>query len=177
MCSRSLEGIYKISNYGKIYTSLKSPLYPNGGIMKPSYNTHGYQQINLLSINHNKICCKISRLVLLHFNFIPNCYLYEVDHIDGNKNNNTLWNLEWVTPQENIHRAIKNELRTLSCTTNDGILLTDKQAKDLYEKSFSGIPYKILAEEYNVSINYIIGLRNGSIRPYIKNTFYSRRHI
>lgn len=172
-----IENAYYISNYGKIYTTIKSPKYPNGGIMKPSYNAHGYQQINLLSKDHRKIGCKIARLVLLHFNFIPYSYLYEVDHIDGNKDNNTIWNLEWVTPQENVHRAIKNELRPLSCNANQSTLLSDEEARDLYNKSYSGIPYEILANEYNVSIDYILGLRNGSIRPYIKNTFYNRRHI
>ena len=76
-----------------------------------------------------------------------------------------------------MHRAIKNELRPLSCNKDQGILLSDEEARDLYNKSYSGIPYEILANEYNVSIDYILGLRNGSIRPYIKSTFYNRRHI
>lgn len=146
--------------------------------MSPSINAKGYHQINLLSKDHKKIGCKIARLVLLHFRFIPNSYLYEVDHIDGNKNNNTVWNLEWVTPQENTHRAIINGLRPILCNdTQMTRILSDKEAQELYLKSNQNIPYKILADEYNVSIEYIIGLNKGTIRPYIKGAFYNRRHI
>ncbi len=39
--------------------------------------------------------------------YLPNHDLFknQVDHLDGNIFNNHLWNLEWVTPEENIRRA------------------------------------------------------------------------
>lgn len=128
------EGMYEISTYGRVFTHIKSPLYPNGGIMAPSVNAHGYLQLNLLSVDGRKICCKISRLVMLHFKFIPGCYIYEVDHKNGDKMNNRIWNLEWVTPQENVHRAINNGLRPISCTSDSTILLSNNQAYKLYER-------------------------------------------
>lgn len=45
------------------------------------------------------------RLVAL--TYLPNHDLFknQVDHLDGNIFNNNLWNLEWVTPEENYRRA------------------------------------------------------------------------
>lgn len=165
-----LYGAYWISNHGRVYTSLRSPNYPNGGIMSPSCNQHGYLQINLKSSNGKIICCKISRLVMLHFAYVEGCIYYEVDHLDGNKKNNKIWNLEWVTPQENVHRAINNNLRPLSCSVNDGILLSDNDARLLYEEALRSNDYDILSKRYKVSVKYIRGLLSGSIRPYIKRS-------
>ena len=171
-----LPDAYQISNYGRVYTNIKSPLYPNGGIMVHSINAHGYHQINLMSVDHKKIGCKIARLVLLHFNFVAGCQYFEVDHKNGDKDDNSIWNLEWVTPQENVHRAIKNNLRPLSCNVESGTLLTDDQAVELFNRSFTE-SYSDLASEYKVSEQYVANLHDGIIRPYIRGQYYSRRHI
>lgn len=166
-----LEDTYFISNYGRIYTKLKSPSYPNGGIMKPSINNKGYHQINLRGIYGQKICIKISRIVMLHFAFIPFCQYFEVDHVDGNKSNNKIWNLEWVTPQENTHRAILNSQRTLCPSPNiNSRLLTDKEARDLFYDSFVlYLDPLYLSNKYNVSVQYVYYISTGVIRPYLRN--------
>lgn len=165
---------YWISNLGRVYTNLKSPNYPNGGIMVHSINQRGYHQINLKSVDGKKIGIKISRLVMLHFKFIPGCHKMEVDHLDGDKDNNVLWNFEWVNGQENIHRAIKNGLRPISCTVgyygenHNYILLTDQEARNLFREHVQfGISKEELSAKYNVSYQYIEYLSKGVIRPYI----------
>ena len=173
--------LYKISNYGRVYSYVKSPCYPNGGIMIPSKNEKGYHQINLGTIpdynKRNKVCCKVARLVMLHFRFVENCYLYEVDHLDGNKDNNTIWNLEWVTPQENTHRAIINGQRSI-CTHNNcnTVLLTDEQAYQLFAEAdrIDPIYYEGLSKKYGVTVQYIDSLVRGYVRPYIANMYYSK---
>lgn len=85
------DGKYLISSWGRV----KGPK----GIMTPYENHKGYLKIGL---QKNGKCNKhrISRLVAEAF--IPNPYnLPEVNHIDGNKQNNSFSNLEWVTGEQN----------------------------------------------------------------------------
>lgn len=155
-----LPNTYWISTFGRVYSNLKSPNYPNGGIMTHSINSKGYHQINLQSIDKRKICVKISRLEMLHFRFVPGCQYFEVDHLDGNKDNNILWNFEWVNPQENTHRAIKNGLRDLSYTSKNGTLLSDNEAVNLFIDAISGnYTNDQLSQKYNVSKSYIRNIK------------------
>lgn len=174
-----LPDTYWISTHGRVYSTLRSPNHPNGGFISPSKNAHEYSQVNLNSTN-GRICLKVARLVMLHFAFTPGCHLLEVDHLDGNKDNNCIWNLEWVYPQENTHRAIKNGLRSINCTKYEvikpiQILLTDEQARELFIKAISSVnTYENLVKEYGVNEDYIKGLVQGSIRPYIRKEYFSK---
>lgn len=49
------------------------------------------------------------RLVMLTFKPIPNREKMTVDHLDHNKRNNSVTNLEWVTKKENLKRARNDE--------------------------------------------------------------------
>lgn len=173
-----LPGMYYISNMGRVYTKVSSPIYPNGGIMKHSINQKGYHQINLQSVDKKKIGIKITKLVMLHFRFVPGCEYLEVDHLDGNKDNNCLWNMGWVEPRVNTHRAIINnqrEANTMSYFDYSLSSLTFIEAENLYVEAYNllldGKPLDNLAIKYNVSIQYIKGLINGSERPYIRKKY------
>lgn len=57
-----------------------------------------------LSVNGISKTKKVHRIVAE--SFLPNPFnLPEIDHIDGDKTNNHVSNLEWVTPEENRRRA------------------------------------------------------------------------
>jgi hypothetical protein len=81
-------------------------------ILKPVFNTGGYQQVTL----HNRIKSKnivIHRLIAKAF--IPNPENKpQVNHIDGNKSNNSVTNLEWCTCSENVKHAHKIGLLSIS---------------------------------------------------------------
>lgn len=77
--------------------------YKRGGmtVLTSRDNKRGYI-ISHLWDNGKKYSPKIHRLVAIHF--IPNPdNKEEVNHIDGDKNNNKLSNLEWVSRLENMH--------------------------------------------------------------------------
>ena len=54
------------------------------------------------------------RLVMLTWRPIPNAEELTVDHLDHNKRNNAITNLEWVTRKENLRRAQEDYIRTTS---------------------------------------------------------------
>ena len=79
-------------------------------LLKNYFNKYGYKKIILSNDNKKSITLLVHRLVLITFKPIKNYEKYSVDHLDCNKTNNNLNNLEWVTSKENTHRVIKNGL-------------------------------------------------------------------
>ena len=75
--------------------------------MKNSINPRGYY-IATLCVNGKPRAFSLHKLIALQFvsNDDPRNKT-QVNHIDGNKLNNKVENLEWVTPKENMRRATK----------------------------------------------------------------------
>lgn len=102
---KEYEGIYQVSNLGRI----KSLKFMKEKILKPKKTSKGYLQV-LLYKNGKRKYFRIHRLVAE--TFVPNPYNKpEVNHIDGDKENNKENNLEWTTIQENRKHAYKIGLR------------------------------------------------------------------
>jgi hypothetical protein len=141
---------YEISNFG--YVKSKK----TGKRLKVSYDKRGYERVGIY-LNGKKKTITMHRLVA--FNFIDNPQnKAQVNHIDGNKVNNTASNLEWVTCQENIVHANANGLfkeknKAISEKMRNrlkGISFNHKNVIDLY----TGILYHSLTEAckiYNLS--------------------------
>ena len=76
--------------------------------MKPSLNQNGYPQV-LLYKNRKPHTQRVHRLIAEVF--LPDYYdKPQVNHIDGNKTNNAVTNLEMATNSENQLHAYKNKL-------------------------------------------------------------------
>ena len=93
---------YDISSYGRIRNS-KTKV-----ILKPYITKNGYQQVKLFneSKHHPRY---IHRLVAEAF-FDGHHEGLEINHIDGNKENNFIGNLECCTHSENTRHAIRTGL-------------------------------------------------------------------
>ena len=116
---------YMISNYGRVYHRYLEI------IMRPGLETSGYLFIVLSTCNGPKIV-QLNRLVLKVFKPIENDYLYQANHLNGNKFENTEWNLEWATRSENILHAYRTGLH-IPITT-----ISEEQAKEVVEMLKSG---------------------------------------
>lgn len=105
---KNFENKYQVSNKGKI-RSLNYHNEKRIKILKPYKDIWGYLRIDLCK-NGIKKHYKISRLVAQEFlKKIEN--KNQINHKDGNKENNLVENLEWCSPSENCIHAHKNNLR------------------------------------------------------------------
>ena len=74
-------------------------------ISKPHLTFRGYEKYHLKSPNGRFKAALTHRLLMNTFKPNDDANTLTIDHVDGDKRNNSLSNLEWVTAQENIHRA------------------------------------------------------------------------
>ena len=99
------EGKYQVSNMGNV-RSLNYLGTQTTRNLKPVRHHLGYMTVKLGAGRWAMVHTLVATA------FIPNpdkkrC----VNHIDGNKQNNAVWNLEWVTHKENNQHAIRTGLR------------------------------------------------------------------
>jgi hypothetical protein len=110
------ENLYQISNYGKVkslsHINNLGKLRPEC-MLKDRYTDRGYNTAVLYN-NGKRNTFKVHRLVAKAFikNILNKPH---INHIDGNKSNNFVLNLEWVTISENQKHAFKIGLNKVNC--------------------------------------------------------------
>ncbi|WP_086350160.1 HNH endonuclease [Candidatus Enterococcus clewellii] len=133
---------YQISSKGRV----KSLLTAKATILKTRVNQWGYEVVNL-KIDRETKTKQVHRLVAEAFLGID-LAKSQVNHKDGDKLNNLLDNLEWVTPKENIEHANRMKLRDARGHKK----LSDRE-KDaiLYLTTLSEITYLTIATAFSVN--------------------------
>jgi len=107
---KGFEGIYQVSNYG-IIRSLdrfdSRGRFRKGRIMPMVINSDNYFSLKLCRDGNNKTI-RVHCVVAKEFLKYPNDgFVYEVNHIDRNRQNNRVDNLEYLTHKENIRHSSK----------------------------------------------------------------------
>ena len=139
---------YKITRDGKVI-SLK---HNKEREIKGYIDKDGYRRV-LLHIDGKRRKFFVHRLVAQQYIENPE-NKPQVNHKDGNKLNNNVENLEWVTNKENIRHAELKGLRTHE------VALKIEQVKEI-KKLFGEKSMKELAEMYNVSLSCIKHIHAG----------------
>lgn len=101
---RETDGKYEVSNYGHVRTNGK-----RRGLLTLTKQPKGYLYAMIQLSNGKQKNCRVHRLVANYF--LPNPdNLPCINHIDGNKENNHVSNLEWCTYQDNMQHAVRTGL-------------------------------------------------------------------
>lgn len=138
--------------------------------LAPALGRDGYLWVGLKG--SNKRMKKIHRLVAE--TFIPNPDNKPVvNHIDGNKQNNEVANLEWVTYSENTQHAIATGLlvpaqgETHSCSK-----LLDSETRALIQGTLDGFTNEELGEMYSLHPRYVSLIRHKKRQLKVWNTYF-----
>ena len=102
------EGLYQVSNLGHIKSIGRKSNHKNTIIMKPFISGNRYFSVYLHKNNNSKRTF-VHRIVALAFIPNPENKPY-VNHINGNRFDNCVSNLEWCTSQENNSHAVRTGL-------------------------------------------------------------------
>lgn len=124
----------------------------DGEILKPKTTQTGYLAVRV----ENKKAIFIHRLVMETWRPIPNPEEMTVDHLDHNKRNNDIRNLEWVTEKENRERATRDQL---------------------IEKEITLIKAKELAQHKIYYIDCNSGIRFNSLNSYVDYLYKTDKSI
>lgn len=144
---------YEVSNYGKVYNK------KTGSEIKTNYcEPTGYYNLSLCN-NGLRKTHMIHRIVLM--TFIENKQNKEqVNHINGDKSDNRLDNLEWATRSENQKHAIRLGLRSAAGVKNSQAKLNDIIALEIFNSNLKG---RMIARQYNISVSTVSQIKNGKI--------------
>lgn len=140
---------YNVTKEGDVFN------VKTGRKLKHSLNKNGYHCV-CLTINGKNMEFLIHRLVAIKYISNPN-NLPQVNHIDGNKNNNSIDNLEWCTSQYNVDHAINMGLRGSIGVKNGRAKLTEEDIKYIRNSKERQID---LANIFNVTQPTISHIKN-----------------
>lgn len=153
------EGHYQVSSLGKI-KSLKKYFEDKDIIKKVTKDRRGYLRTNFW-LNGKIKGYRIHRIVATAF--IPNPEnLPQVNHKDGNKENNAVSNLEWVSNLRNRQHAEEIGIRKIKLSRNDVLNI-----RDIFNK---GSSLSEIADTYNLSKGHAYSIVTGRVWKHLNNT-------
>lgn len=158
------EGFYKASSLGEIKSLERTCSHCRGGsrlvpekIRKGTKNPKGYKMV-FLSKEGKRINYLVHRLVLFAFYGHPTEGL-TCNHKDGNKTNNSIKNLEWISHSENIQHSIKVLKNFPLGEKHYKSKLTRNDVLEIRELSRHGFSQSEIGRGYGVTSSMILNIQ------------------
>jgi hypothetical protein len=140
-----VEGRYLVSNLGHIRSAFQKKGTWEGRNLKGSLQSRGYLRIHCNELGKDFY---IHRLVAEAF-FGPCPEGYEVNHIDGNKANNAVENLEYCTRGENVRHSVITGL-ALRGTKNGNAKITEDTVREIRRRCALGESQRLVGLDYGL---------------------------
>ena len=168
---KGYEDTYQISEFGRIFS--KRRLVGNkiifGRELEPQLTSDGYLKVTLSKDGTSKRFY-VHRLVAMQF--IDNINnLEQVNHIDGNKLNNNVTNLEWCTKEENQNHAVEHNLMQHG-EARPSAILKESEVIEIY-KAKGILSSAQLSAKYGVSKNTINRILRGEKWSYLYKQYFN----
>lgn len=146
---------YYATEDGKIYSQYSKKF------LSKHLDKNGYEKVRLVC-EDARHTFSVHRLILETFSPTNNMNTLQVNHKNGNKLDNNLDNLEWVSCQENIKHACDNKLRhDQKGANNNATKLTEENVKNiinlLLEKKYT---QKQIGDFFNISEDVVGAIKN-----------------
>jgi hypothetical protein len=151
---------YLITKKGKIWSKKYKKF------LKPNTNGSGYLRVEFRI--DNKRFHRVIHRVLAKV-FIPNPEnKKEVNHKDGNKLNNKLSNLEWVSPRENMKHAFKIGIKSHRGEKHPGAKLSGEQVREIRKLAKAGkLKQAKIGEKFGILQTTVSEIKSGRLWPHI----------
>lgn len=150
------EGYY-VTKDGKVFSSKSGELKE----MAQSIDQWNYRKVSF-RVNKKTKTVRVHTLVAEAY-LGPRPPGYEINHIDGDKHNNHVSNLEYVIPGDNLRHAYAIGSRKYG-EQSPNAKLTDAQWEEIKRRRRQGETIASLAKEYGISPGYISSVLNGKKR-------------
>lgn len=113
---------YIIHDMGYIFSTIREEF------LKPfSDGRRGYDKVKVYDVNRIPYTVSVHRLVMENFNPITDMEKYEVDHLNNDKQDNRIENLQWVTKQENVRRQNERIIERTSIDEEGNVVIAGKR--------------------------------------------------
>lgn len=155
ICRYDLKYNYYVTNDGRVYSDYTKKY------LSPQLDKNGYEKIQMLSTDGKRHRYSVHRLIMENFKPVDNMENLQVNHIDGDKRNNKLENLEWCTGSENIKHAYKTGLHTQKGEHNNYSKLSEENVKEIIQMLLSKkYTQKQIGEKFGVCEDTIGAIKN-----------------
>lgn len=175
------EGYYQVSNLGNvrgvdryvIETNTNKRKLIKGKMLTKHEKDNGYRQVNLTKDGKTTFHY-VHRIVMKAFKPLNDYTDMEVNHIDYNRSNNELSNLEWTNHKDNVvHSSSNGKYGKVKGSANHKTTFTEEQVIEMREKYYKqgigipqlvyeiyGIKYSDDRKKYKIKYNTIFGIIN-----------------